>query len=394
MIELPLSVELEVLNSSVHAELFGVENSNKVKNLASLDLSRLLNLACHHGVIRQVFAYCQFHALLNDKDYAVFRQATLFMAINATSLEQQLLKVVSVFEESNVTYALMKGPAIQQLFGDPKSKECFRNSADIDLLVNVQDLHQIVDLLESVGYIAEGESPLTVAKFAAKHTGLMKFRDMGFHSKSQSVVNIDLHWRVTHEFSLPITTGDALDRSVDIFINKQSVKTLSFNDHFLLICIHGYLDQFFILKYLVDVYWAVNHKDFNLNEILVHAKKYGVEQQVKDTISTVNDFFKLEGAVGNVGNLGDYSRAYSKLVKKRYITAEDMPNRMYSVDKPWTVRDKISYIIYQVKTRSKNVPFFKPLLHHFKYDSMMIVKKPRGISGLLWLPFAWLTKRF
>jgi len=52
MRELSFSVELEVLTSSVHAELVGVENSGVVKNLASLDLNRLLHLACHHGVIR------------------------------------------------------------------------------------------------------------------------------------------------------------------------------------------------------------------------------------------------------------------------------------------------------------------------------------------------------
>jgi len=366
MIEQSFSIELKVLNSSVHAELIGVENSKVIKNLVSLDSNRLLNLACHHGVIRQVFAYCQFHSLLNDDDYAMFRQATLFMAVNATSLEQQLLKLISLFEESNVAYALMKGPAIQQLFGDPLSNDSFRNSVDIDLLVNAQDLPQIVGLIEGLGYIAEDKKPLTVARFATKHIELMKFRDMGFHGKSEAVVNIDLHWRVTHEFSLPLITRDALDRSVEIFINKQRVKTLSFNDHFLLICIHGYLDQFFILKYLVDVYWAINHKDFNEDKVLAHAEFYGVTQQVEDAISAANDFFSSKIS-------SQYLNGYSQLVQKRYIAAN---------------------VVYQMKTRSKNVSFLKPLFHHFKYDSVMIIKKPRSLPALLWLPLAWLTKRF
>jgi len=387
MRELSFSVELEVLTSSVHAELVGVENSGVVKNLASLDLNRLLHLACHHGVIRQVFAYCQFHSLLNEGDYATFRQATLFMALNATSLEQQLLKVISSFEGANVAYALMKGPAIQQLFGDSQSSECFRNSVDIDLLVNAQDLPQIVGLIEGLGYIAEDEKPLAVANFAAEHTGLMKFRDMGFHGKNEAVVNIDLHWRVTHEFSLPLTTSDAIARSVEIFINKQRVKTLSFNDHFLLICIHGYLDQFFILKYLVDVYWAINHKDFNEDKVLAHAQSYGVARQVEDAISAAKTFFSSKVS-------SQYLNGYSQLVQKRYIVAKDIPDRMYSADKPWSVKDKVGYVVYQMKTRSKNVSFLKPLFHHFKYDSVMIIKKPRGLSALLWWPLAWLTKRF
>jgi len=383
-----VSPELEVLTLSVQAEVIGLDNSHACTSLAKLDLNRLLNLACHHGVIRQVFAYCQFHELLNEDEHAMFRQATMFMAVNATSLEQQLLKLTSLFDESSIAYALMKGPAIQRLFGDSQSKECFRNSVDIDLLVKPEDIPKAVAVIESLGYISQEKEPMSVAEFTVKNSGLMKFRDIGFHGKNEVMADIDLHWKLAHTFSLPMLTSEVIGRATDIQVNHQRVKTLSFNNHFLLVCIHGYLDQFFVLKYLVDVYWAINHQDFDLDKILSHARHYGVEEQVKDSIATANVFFNSKQS-----DKKENQNSYSKKVRSRYVNSKDTPTRMYSTDRSWSVRDKVSYALYQVKTRSKNVFWWKPLLHHFKYDSAMIDKKPRGISAILWLPLAWILKR-
>jgi len=384
-----ISLEMKLLLSAVNAEVVGIEKSYFDIKLKETNVEKILSLACIHGVVRQVALYCKFHQVFTEQEQNELHQAGMFMAFKATAHEQQLLRLTTALEGSDIHYALMKGSVIQHQFGAPKLTDPFRISTDIDLLVQSHQLPETVKFLEDFTYKAKSQHVVELADFVKQYPTWTKYRDIGFTAKDELAIDVDLHWQATHLFSLPLKTQEVFDRLEDVNINHKSIKTLSFNDHFLLICIHGYLDQFFILKYLVDIFWAINHPDFELDSVLFHAEKYGVKRHIEESIETAQYFFRDSLLDEDVNKKSPYVKA----VLKRFVDYQGQPPRMFQEEfEPWSIKKKLCYVLHQIKTRSRRVAWWHPLIHHFKYDERMILAKKNTHPAAIGWPIAYLLK--
>ena len=386
-----MSFELKVVIAAIKADFTGL-NQSKFReseiDISQLNIPHLFEIAHHHGCVWEVVAYCKFHQLLDDDELQMARQISMQSTMYVMHHEQQLVNILDIFDGIDIRYALLKGAAIYPQFR-AGSEQSSRQSADIDLLVDPRDICKAVNaLLEYNFHCDDSDQPLLLAKFVQQHEKWFKPRDLSFslveQSKPDLSIHIDLHWQVAYPFSLPMVTAEALDRTEKVDIQQRSIDCLSFNDHFILLCIHGYLDRFFILKHLVDIYWAKNHPRFDFQQILIQAQQYGVVEQVRSSCATAELFFDQT----------EKDDSYAQSVWKRYKQYAGKPPRMHPGKKKWRFKDKVNYIRYQMSTRSQSFSLIAPLIHRLKYDVVMAIEKPIEMPVWLWLGIAYIKKIF
>ena len=402
--------ELGIVIDALKADFYGLETSKKqLERQNTLNISGLLELAHHHGCIWEVVAYCKCHDLFTSQEIDLARALTMQSTAHAMQHEQALIHLSAVFEDNGLPYALLKGAAIYPQFRS-SSEQQSRQTADIDLLVSANDIEEAVTLLLGLGYECDDCSdPLLLANFVRQHDAWFRQRDLSFSLTAHSI-QVDLHWRVAYPFSLPMQTPDLLSRVAVVDIQKHSIKCLSFNDHFILLCVHGYLDQFFILKHLADIFWAKQHPDFDHEKVYSLAKFYGVEKQVDASCLTADLFFGLNqgndndkiveaAAIENgiiekkgVTNSAKHFNEYSVSTLRRYQKFSGKPPRLHQAEGVWSFQDKVAYIQHQINTRSQKAFVLAPLIHRLKYDIQMIEVKPRHCSALLAWPLVYLKK--
>ncbi len=390
-----MSFELKVIIAAIKADFTGLDQTKLIEigieneiDIPQLNTSHLFELAHHHGCVWEVVAYCKFHQLLDDDELQMARQLSMQSTMHAMHHEQQLVNILAIFDDIDIRYALLKGAAIYPQFR-ARSEQRSRQSADIDLLVEPRDISKAVNvLLEYDFHCDDSDQPLLLAKFVQQHEKWFKSRDLSFslvdQSKPDLPTHIDLHWQVAYPFSLPMITAEALDRAEQVDVQQRSADCLSFNDHFILLCIHGYLDRFFILKHLADIFWAKNHPRFDFQQILIQAQQYGVLKQVQSSCATADLFFDQT----------EKDDSYAQSVWQRYKQYAGKPPRMHPGNKKWHFKDKINYIRYQISTRSQSSSLFTPLIHRLKYDGVMVIQKPAGVPVWLWWGVAYIKKAF
>ncbi len=377
-------LELKVIIAAIKADFSGLDQSELVeweKETSQLDIPYLFELAHHHGCVWEVAAYCKFHQLLDENQQQAAREFSMQSTVHSMRHEQQLTKVLEIFDDINIRYALLKGAAIYPQFR-ASSQQGSRQSADIDLLVDPKNISKVVNALLKEGFQCDdSNNALRIAEFVQQHEKWFKQRDLSLSLPDQSI-SIDLHWQVAYPFSLPMETMEVLTRTEKVIIQQRSVECLSFEDHFILLCIHGYLDRFFILKHLVDIYWAKHHPRFDFKTILDQAKRYGVAEQVRSTCATADLFFDQI----------ETNNRYALSVWQRYEQHAGKPPRMHPGHGKWSYRDQIAYIQHQIQTRSQSASLFAPLVHRLKYDGSMLNAVPKGASVCLWWVVAYIKK--
>lgn len=282
-------------------------------------------------------------------------------ALRAEQLNHLLTELSGKLSQQNIKHAVIKGPAVSQQFFT-KPMPTWRSSFDLDILVDAKQLYTAIQVLEGASFQSKDyQNTDAIARFATHHDHWIRARSMSFTSPNYCH-EVDLHWKVADSFSLPFKTQDLLSNGEQIIVNGQEVPTLDFNRHFVLICVHGYLDHFFRLKHLVDVFFALQHPRFDEKEVLMLAKHYGVYPQVLDSIEAAKYFFTLFADPAKLVQ----QRPFVKQAYKRMLANDGFPYRVQSMQGNWSTADKWTYIYGQAKKRSRKAHAMAPVLHRLK----------------------------
>ncbi|WP_170132102.1 nucleotidyltransferase family protein [Arenicella xantha] len=350
---LPLTREMILLCKAVQYCRDGTEDLEWVHG--NIEMDKLTRLARRHGVIGMVMPYlehraCEFETLIANLKPLLVRQVIL----EALRLKQ-LEGLVGAFEKHNVSYVVFKGLAVNaQMCDAPISTQRF--STDIDLLVNPADFPQLVSIMHQRGYYCiDCDNASDVAHFASHSADELVKRGLVFRHQDRHVADVDAHWRVANTFSLPLSTATVLGHKQSTQINGVRVFAPSFEHHFLILTVHGYLDYFYQLKHLADLHYAMQHAEYNEAKLFTLAKEFGISQHLAESIELVHVL--LEGKVSDLRN----SSRYVRTTIERYQTHHGLPPRAHKSHDNWTLIDKLSYILRQINTRSCKASLIAPI---------------------------------
>lgn len=381
------SIELQLLLDAVHWRIHGasLKLQEPLKPAVEFDEAVLFKLAKRHNLLPWLLPYAKAFSIGSEGFIKDIVSYLLKAGIRQQLQTLELTRISTLLKEQHVDHAVLKGVSIEKQFY--KGFVDSRYSDDIDLLVLPRDLRKVSDLLLANGYqVSEAYDVSKLSRFLDHHEAWFRWRDISFKKQTLGKESVDLHWRIADEFTIPVGTKMLLKELESVPVNHEDIPSLSFSTLFVFVCVHAYIDYFFRLRHLVDVYTAMQQPEFDLDEVTTIAKTWGVEDKVCASIATAEDFFS--------GALSNSRSAYSDLVRQRFIDANGAPVRSHPNSGEWSAKDKRRHLFTQVKFRSKKSWFFAPLVARCKYNHEMVAKWPEGRSAFFWYPFALVARLF
>jgi hypothetical protein len=141
---------------------------------------------------------------------------------------RQIQLVTDALKDANIPVILLKGPALARtVYPDP----ALRQSNDIDLLVQPQNLPAAEEILEKLGYVCPAK---------LFHISQHAYNNETFSAPGRGLA-IELHWVVDYMYDLFPKTwlNDAFLRRIHIRSNDLSCDTFSHSDHLLFLAFHN-----------------------------------------------------------------------------------------------------------------------------------------------------------
>lgn len=382
-----MSPEIQILLDSVR---WRIDHCSVPFEIISFDESVLFTLAARHNLLPWFLPYAKAFSIGSE---ALIERVVAHLLVAGMRHQLQtleLLKLSSLLNEKGVQHAILKGVTIEKQFY--KGFVDSRYSDDIDILIEPRSVRLVSETFMAAGY--QQREPRDIGKFASfieRYEHWFRWRDIGFRKKTMGMEHIDLHWRIADSFTIPVKTRVLLAKVESVSVNGEQVASLPFTLLFIYVCVHGYLDYFFRLRYLVDVYTAMQQPEFDLKEVLEAAEKWGVKDKVLESIATAERFFSVPRDA-QISGQTDAEQRYSELVYQRFVKANGFPKRSHPNHGEWTAKDKWRHLRNQIKFRSDRSWVLAPLLARCKYNDEMVAGWSPKRSALIWFPVAWFKR--
>jgi len=157
-------------------------------------------------------------------------------------LVSELLKLAEMLNCNKIKWINLKGPALSyQLYSDA----FYRNSIDIDILIDEKDFKKIIDLLATSNYVITKK--ILTDNFLKYHSELTV-------KPPESETQIEIHWKFApYQQNKQFSFKYYYNNTEKICINNTNIATLNLNEHFLYVCRHGFTHQWNSLYWLVDI---------------------------------------------------------------------------------------------------------------------------------------------
>jgi len=334
----------------------------------------LIRLANHHGLIPCLATYLNSTELPSNTFEADFlRRVQSLAKVQQFNSERQARIAAELsqrLKQSSVSHIVFKGPALmQQIYPDFIKS---RKSDDLDILVAPELLSKALNVLENADYAANSDVDAhKIAQFVTKYPKCYRGRDIGLCNNTELDHYIDLHWNIADDFSFTADTSELLSSKVMLDTHYGALPTLPLHQHFVYLCAHGYSDYFFRLQYLVEVYLATKHTEFDKNQALKLAEDHGVLNQVTQAMELAlwlfapsNKTIKLNHSL-NHGSNNDLNN-YGESIIRRLIDTKGFTPRIHPNRGVWTRTDKNQHLIRQIKNRSSKSSWFSPIIARTK----------------------------
>lgn len=259
-----------------------------------MDRQHFLHLVQHHRLVPLVLR--NLHASVTELSSPSLEpllhnlhQLSLDNAYKSLHLLAELRRVVHEFQAHDISVGVLKGlPLAQSVFGDIG----LRASGDNDLLIDEKSVLEADHVLRDLGYTGLFQlDQLTPRQFAFYRS---HWRDNAYQN-SATGFEIDLHWRLFRNSSMPGADLCDTPSGQRIFFGDFQVETLLPPENLLYLCVHGAFDGWLFLKSLVDVGAQVrNMSEEELDEIAFLAEGYGILPELSAALTLVRHYLAMD----------------------------------------------------------------------------------------------------
>jgi len=234
-----------------------------------LDWRRVLRQADRHGVVPLLWA--RLHEVpkesLPSGVAPHLRAACAFILRHNLALTAELVAILDGLAEAGIQAAPFKGPTLAMTaYGNI----ALRSFSDLDILIQLSDLHRAVSVLESRGY-----EP--AVRFDAQY--LASECQLRLISRQGHVA--ELHWQLLEKsFSCPLDIAGLWARMRKIELAGRTVPTPGNEDLFLYLCLHGAKHHWDRLEWICSIAEIVRGPALDWTEIHVRSRRLGCVRAV------------------------------------------------------------------------------------------------------------------
>ena len=176
-------------------------------------------------------------------------QAERSVVLRSLSQMAQTDRVAARFLEAEVRFFMLKGPPLSvALFGSPT----VRQSQDIDLIVDREDIPRAAAILVELGYErGHGDEPAT-----GSARDLEKLMEIDHHFKfmhRQSATLLELHWQAVGHELYPLPVAKLWPSRETVRAHRVALPVLPHDVQMIYLACHGAKHAWFRLKWLLDI---------------------------------------------------------------------------------------------------------------------------------------------
>ena len=209
------------------------------------DWAGFLESSYAHGVYALVAKSLKSIHAVPDPIKSVLKITNLDIARRNMTMTAELLRIMKLLEDSGISALAIKGPVLSQMiYGDITQ----RQFADLDILVDENDLYHAGKVLDENGYYFE--QPL---KYLKNKTLLKIEKDITFSNEQQNIY-IEIHWRLFAGKLFAKSNIDLFQENpVMVRVNHQNIATLDDSIYILYLLLHGSKHLWNRLEWIVDI---------------------------------------------------------------------------------------------------------------------------------------------
>jgi hypothetical protein len=180
---------------------------------------------------------------------------------------QEILQLATDFDLMHIDYMVLKGaPLNKLLYGN----QLVRVSRDIDILIQIDDIHSVHDYLSARGY--QLQSPFTNAHLIYASTSLVNYLEEILYWHPLKNIYLDLKWYVSTVNYFGMSWCNIKNHSV-INMNAHSIKILRAEENFYYLCMHAAKHNWEYWQWLEDLASFNQSVPFCWDTVISLAKK-------------------------------------------------------------------------------------------------------------------------
>ena len=261
-------------------------------------------------------------------------------------LWSELRRVLDGLAQGGVSAIPFKGPVLaRSIYGEM----ALRPFSDLDFLLRPDDVDRALTILETLSY----RLPSTLSPSRERY--FRRFHNQYLISRGDAKVLIEPHWALTqHIFAVHPDQEALWERAVSIDIDGYRVRRFAPRDELLVLCIHGFTEQWRRLKWICDIAEFVRaNRTIDWDALLREASAVGcarilvlglvlahdlLDAPVPDRVFAHRDS-RLEGLIAHV-----HGALFKEKIEDRFLFK---PNAFYfhARERP---QDRVRYVLRRV----------------------------------------------
>lgn len=253
---------------------------SQVLPVRPLDWEALLALAENHGVQPLLHQALKGNPSVAPENMSRLQQAYQTNLHKTLLLSRELIRIVDLLSARGIEAIPYKGPALAEaIYGDI----ALRHAGDIDLLIRPQDLPGVRDAVRELGYAPHANfSP------AEERAYMKSGYEYAFDGPGGPNL-LEVQWAILPRFySINFETAGFFKRSIAISVAGQFMRSLSYEDLFLVLSVHAAKHLWGRLIWVSDLARLMGRTDLDWRLVGSEARELGIVRILRVTMELAN----------------------------------------------------------------------------------------------------------
>jgi hypothetical protein len=258
----------------------------KVLLAETVNWRTLFDLAGDHGVLPLLYQVLLGIDSVPLEEMPVLQQAYQTNMHKSLLLSRELIRIVEHLSGLGIRVIPYKGPTLAEtVYGDV----ALRQSGDIDLLIQAQDLPRVRDAARELGYTPHATLSAVEERAYLKSGYEYAFDGLGGPNL------LEVQWAIQPRFySVNFDIDGLFQRAIPVCVAGQAMRSLSYEDLFLVLSVHAAKHVWSRLIWVCDLARLMTRSDLNWDWIGTEARRLGVLRILRVTITLANRLLDAE----------------------------------------------------------------------------------------------------
>lgn len=196
-----------------------------------------LTFCSEHRILVMLANHPQFPKIEDPK----LKQFVQHLQVSQLKLIQTLIVIQEALTKANISCIHLKGPVLSYLlYNNPY----VRQSKDLDIWVDLNDLEKTIEILESLSFRSQ-----TIWKTPKQKKAILKYHHALEFVNDSTDQLVELHWRLPDLDQLMYRDAP----TIEVKISDHPMRTLDVDILYIYLCNHGARHAYFRLLWLLDI---------------------------------------------------------------------------------------------------------------------------------------------